>query len=416
MKNSNFYLFRFKAFTLLSIVLSIPLVLYAQSDPFPALYHNLDVIETFSFAAPMALSPFWTLFITALVSTLGIETTPFASNPLLNNNIVLVLSFVMVLVTTLPSMTKVSKPIALAAKFLEDQASYFIFVLLMLAQNMAQPENQMQQGLITFGIFDMPFLTLLLIGLVIPYFMVVMTVRYFLEILIFLSPLPLLDGLFELAQKGGTLFLIFLFFVFPWLGFALSILIFFISFLFFKRAVKTTNFFEYIYIQPILFRGFRKKQSLSSDHTPAKIKKHFSDTVLSIRCLTTKQIGRIPSKSKVWLVRNDEKLFVCRLRFLKPLTAVEIYPSSTGSVQIGQDLSYLLIQDGQATFKLLLNNTYLELVDDITEHFDLENIGKVGLARKKEEWSQQGKQGLQKLTAFWNSGQIRANRDAILKD
>ncbi len=416
MKNFNFYLLRMKASILLLMALNIPLFLYAQSDPFPALYHNLDVIETFSFAAPMALSPFWTLFITALVSTLGIENSQFASNPMLNNNMVLALSFIMVLVTTLPSMTKVSKPIALAAKFLEDQASYFIFVLLMLAQNMAQPENPMQQGLITFGILDIPFSTLLLIGLVAPYFIVVMTVRYFLEILIFLSPLPLLDGLFELAQKGFALFLIFLFFIFPWLGFAFSILIFFISFLFFKRALKATNFFEYIYVQPILFRIFRKKQSLSGDYTPTKIKKLFSDDALSIRCLTAKQIGRIPSKNKVWLVKNGEKLFVCRLRFLRPLTTVQIYSAQAGPAQIGQDLSYLIIQDDQATFKLLLNNTYFEHMDDICKALDLENIGKLGLARKKEELSQRGKQGLQKLTAFWSSGQIRASRDAILKD
>lgn len=406
--------FLLKVSLLLAIAVSIPILMFAQTEIASALAQNSSFVESFSLLSPMAISPFWTLFLTSLASTLGVGNQYIASNPMLDNGIILFISFILVLITTLPNLMKVSKPIGLTANFLENKAGYVIYVLIMFAPHLLQSGNSQQQGMVTFGFFDIPYSAIFMVALALPYFLVVMTVRYFLEILIFLSPIPLLDAFFELTKKGITFFLIVIYFVFPTFGFFLSVVIFFVSFLLFKRAKKVSNFFQYVYVLPMLSKLFGTKQVLVSDKIPFKIRKQFSSTSLAIKCLTGKKIGTIPSKSMVWMIQSGEGLFIFQPKFLRSPIAIQIDKSHADNLQISQELYYQIIHDSQSQIKLLLNSTYKGLSDEIGNVLNLERMGKVGLAKKKEELSEQGKKGIQKLMGIFNSGQITANKEAIL--
>lgn len=408
--------FRLKISFLLAIAVSIPILMFAQSEIDSTLSQNASLVESFSLLSPMAISPFWTLFITSFASTLGIGNQYIASNPMLDSGLILFISFLLVLITTLPNLTKVSKPVGLAAKFLENKAGYVIYVLMMVAPYLLQSGGSSQTGMVTFGLFNIPFSVIFIIALALPYFLVVMTVRYFLEIMIFLSPIPLLDAFFEFIKKGVTFFLIVIYFVSPTFGFILSILIFFVAFLFFKRAKKVSNFFQYVYVLPILSKLFGRKQELVSDKMPSKIKKQFPNASLAIKCLSGMKMGTIPSKSVVWLVKEGEGLSICQPKFLRSPIVVQIDKSQAENLQLSQELYYQIIHDNQSQIKLLINSTYKVLTDEISNALNLDDMGKVGLAKKKEELSEQGKKGIQKLMGIFNSGQIAANKDAILGD
>lgn len=408
--------FRLKISFLLAVALCIPILMLAQSEIDSTLAQNASLVESFSLLSPMAISPFWTLFITSFASTLGIGNQYIASNPILDNGIVLFISFLLVLITTLPNLTKVSKPIGLTANFLENKAGYVIYDLMMVAPHLLQSGESQQQGMVTFGFFDIPFSVILMIALALPYFLVVMTVRYFLEILIFLSPIPLLDAFFELIKKGITFFLIVIYFVFPTFGFILSILIFIASFLLFKRAKKVSNFFQYVYVLPILAKLFGRKQELVSDKLPSKISRQYPNASLAVKCLTGKKTGKIPSKSIVWMLKNDEGLFICQPKFLRSTVVVQVDKPQADNLQLSQELYYQIIHDSQSQTKLLINSTYKRLSDEIGRALNLEKMGKVGLAKRKEELSEQGKKGIQMLVNVFNAGQIAENKNAILEE
>lgn len=405
-----------KPTSFLTLIACIPVLVFAQSTMEATLAENASLVEAFSLLSPMTISPFWTLFITSFASTFGIGNQFIATNPVLGNGLVFFLSFLLVVITTLPNLMKVSKPIGLAAKFIENKAGYIIYVLVTIAPYLFLSGGSAQQGMVTFSLFDIPFSVVLIIALALPYFFVVMTVRYFLEILIFLSPIPLLDAFFELIKKGFTFLLILIYFFLPSFGFVLSILIFLLAYLFFKRATKVSNFFQYIYVEPILAKVLKRDQKLVSEQLPNKIKKQFSNISLAIKGLTGKPLGNISTKSIVWLIFNNDELFVCKTNFLRSPTIVPIERTNKEPFHISQDLYYQIISSNHPLFKLFLNSTYKNLKGDIQVILELEDAGKIGLAKQKEMINEQGKRGLDQLMSIFNSGQITDNKRTILED
>lgn len=410
-----FSVYRFRILFLLVGVISIPIFLYAQSEVESALVANASLVESFSLLSPISISPFWTLFITSLASTLGIGNEYIVTHPLLGNWAMLLISGFLVLFTTLPNLTKVSKPIGLAIKFLENKAGIVLFIVILVVPYLFPPEGT-APAVVHMGLFDIPFSVLLMIGLAIPYYIVVMTVRYLLEILIFLSPIPLLDALFEFIKKGITFFLIVVYFLVPSFGFVLSIFIFIVAFFFFKRARRISNFFQYVFVEPILARVFGRKQGMISRRLPRKIKNHFSQTSLAVRCLSGTKMDLIPSKNIVWLVKHEKGLSICQAKFLRPTRIISLTDSQIDTLQLSQDLSYFLLHDPESTVKVLLNATYNSISDAIQQDLNASHMGKVGLAKQKEALREQGKQGIQWLMGLFSAGQIAQHKQSILED
>lgn len=396
--------------------ISFPLSVLAQSEIESALAQNASLVESLSLLSPMAISPFWTLFITSFASTFNIGNDYIASNPMLDSVLVLSFSFLLVVITTLPNLMKVSKPIGLAAKFLENKAGYVIYILMMIVPYIFVSDVSQYQGMITFGIFGIPFKVLLIIALALPYFIVVMTVRYFLEIMVFLSPIPLFDAVLEILKKLFTVSLIVIYFLFPTFGFILSLLIFFVALLFFKKAKKLSNFFQYIYALPILYKLFNRQKELVSEKLPSRIKKKFPNASVAVKCLTTKKIGNIPSKSIAWLVKHDVDVYICQPKSLRPPTIVRLSDYQTSQLQLSEDLYYQIIHDQQFQVKILLSNAYQGLSADLIHLLNLEVIGKIGLARRRAQLTEQGRRGFRSIMSTFNSGQMSAGRDVIFED
>jgi len=405
-----------KTIILISFFLSIPIFLIAQETLQSVVEQNTFVEEYIAMLGPMAVSPFWTLFITSFFSTfeLNVGDSMVATNPLLGSEAVLGISFLLVLITTLPNMMKMSKPIGLAGRFLEDRAGFVIYGVTAIAPHLMNPEMGPLGQVETFGLFGIPNSIILLVILALPYFMIVTSVRYFLEILVFLSPIPLLDAFFELVKNGATLGFVVLFFLAPWVGVFLSILLFFVSLLFFNRARRVTNLFKYVFVQPILFRLIGRKRALVSERLPRGIEKRLANITLAVKCLTGKKGLGLPSKRPIWLVQSDHNLYLCRAKWLRTPSIIALDESIAYSLTIGRDLNYYCIQSADAEVKLLINKTYRDLYADIAAQLSLQDLGNVGLARQKDDLMAKGRSGMQSLFGMFSAKSISESRKNIL--
>lgn len=405
-----------KKILLIALALCIPLTLLAQYGMESSLAQNASFTKAFALMSPMAISPFWTLFITSFASTVGVGEEYLATNPMLDSWVVLLVSFLLVVFTTLPNLTKVSRPVGLAAKFLEDKSSYVIYAMMMMAPYIFRAESEAQQAVVSLGLFDIPFSVLLMVAFAIPYFMVVMTVRYFFDIMIFLSPIPLLDAFFELTQKGVTLFLVVIYLFFPFFGLVLSLLMFLLALLLFKRAQKVSNYFRHIYVNPLIARFFGRREKLVSEKLPKSLKKQFYRPVLAVKCLTGRRIGKIGSRKFAWLLKEGNELFLCQPRFLRKPRVIFLNTDLSGRLQLSEELYHYILHDEQNELRLLLNAQYKPHIAAIVAELDLEQMGKVGLARQKEYLRQQGKKGVDAILGMFSSGGISQNKGSILDE
>lgn len=401
-----------KSIKLLILCCSIPIVLIAQSEVNNSLQANQSLIDSISFLSPVAISPFWTLFLTSFASTWGMGNSEFlAANPILNNWFITVLAFLLVILTTLPNLIKVAKPVGLAASFLEDKASYVVYGITMVAPYLFAPEFNQQQGIILFGLFDLPFHIVLIVVFSIPYLLIVITVRYFIEILIFLSPIPLLDGFFELAKKGISFILVLLYIFVPVLGGLFSVIIFGAAFYFYNRAKGVTNHFKYIYVFPIISRLFGRSVSVEPD---ADLTKKYAKPTLAIQVLNQEKMGTIPKKRIIWLVKDGESLYLHKDRFLRSSYKVDLGTLESNSFEIGKDLSHVILNNKSTDTKLLINSTYKSFIETIANALNASDIGNVGLAKRREEFKDQSRQGISRVLSIFSTRSILANKDNII--
>lgn len=354
-----------KSLFLFWVTIGIPTILMAQSTIEETLTQNSSLVESFALLTPTALSPFWTIFITSLASSFGIGGEFIATNPLLQSKVVLLVSGLLVLITSIPNLLKVSKPIGLAATFLEDKSGIIISIIMMVAPYTMNSDNSMHSEMSFLGISNVPIHIIALMVLAIPYYMTIVTLRFFLEVLIFLSPIPFLDAVFEFIKKAITFSLITIYFLFPTTGIILSILIFVIALFFLKKAKRFILFFKYIFLQPLVIKIFRKNQTLTSEKIPNQINKKFVNPSLAIQCLTDIEIGRIKNRRIVWLIKEQDKIFIGQPKSLLPPIIIELENTSNSNFQIVKKLNHFLIQNDQTKIKLLLNNSYKKLQGEI---------------------------------------------------
>ena len=159
--------------------------------------------------APIALSPFFGLACLSGMATFGPEwlqqrSSMFGGSSMLNNPLLFWSMAVLTIVTSLPRLSKVSKPIALAAEKLETYSVIIIMIAMRLlsgtetggveAVTLATPE------FLSAGIATLPLDVV--IGLVTAVNVLVINgVKLFFEFVVWLTPIPTIDAIAELANK-----------------------------------------------------------------------------------------------------------------------------------------------------------------------------------------------------------------------
>ena len=189
--------------------------------------------------APIALSPFFGMACLSgisLLTTRGVlpENSFLHGHPVLTHPTILMSFLALAVFTSLPRLTKVSKPLAQFCDFLETYAGVVAVIVVQVVARFGQteppPDVILPAGLGTVT------LSTLLAALSIVNLLVIQAVRFFFELLVWLSPVPALDALFEFANKVACAGLMFLYAFSPWLALLINLGLFLVCLALFRRA------------------------------------------------------------------------------------------------------------------------------------------------------------------------------------
>lgn len=194
--------------------------------------------------APIALSPFFGMACLSgisLLTTRGIlpDNSFLHGHPVLTHPWIFFAFLALAIFTSLPRLTKVSKPLAQFCDFLETYAGVVAVIVVQVVARYAEaeppPEVILPAGLGTVT------LSTLLAALSIVNLLVIQGVRFFFELLVWLSPVPALDALFEFINKAACAGLMFLYAFSPWAALLINIAIFLVCLLLFRKARKVSR-------------------------------------------------------------------------------------------------------------------------------------------------------------------------------
>lgn len=242
-----------------------------------------QLVETLSLAdylgpmAPVALSPFFGLTCLSGASLLmekGLlpQHPVLSGHPLLTHPGVLAGLIFLTLFTSLPRLTKVSKPIAQLADFLETYAGFVVLILIQQAGT-STGTTATTATFLTAGIGGTST-ELLLIAAGFLNFIVIQTVRFFFECLIFLTPIPLIDAIFEAANKLVCLALVGLYVFHPAAAMAANLLLFALCALLFRWTHRRVIYYRHVLLYPIAHKvgaALRAGESTAPAHDPAPV-------------------------------------------------------------------------------------------------------------------------------------------------
>ncbi len=155
--------------------------------------------------APLAISPFFGITCLAGISQFGGDYLPvnsfISTNPILQNPTILWVFLGLTVLTSLPRLTKVSKPAAQAIDQLETYAGIItILVIRFLPGMLESGEPAATAMVVQMGVLSFSADVLLAIAAVIN-IIVINSMKFFFEVMVWLIPVPLVDAALEVANK-----------------------------------------------------------------------------------------------------------------------------------------------------------------------------------------------------------------------
>ena len=239
------------------LILLLPFLLFAQTENTEiqqVLTQNVSLIDQFSQLAPMAINPYITVFLTSLCAKLGFHNDFVATNPFFNNWFILILFGTLFLFTALVGTVfktnKATAPIGLADNYLSNHAALIINGVVMLASSFfADTPNEVvyQAGFISISLK-----TLLVLATSMYFLVIVMSVRFFIDTLIFLSPIPFIDSILEIIKIIVSIIFVVISIVSPITSVIVSIIMFITALIFYRKSIRFVSRIKYLFIYPIL--------------------------------------------------------------------------------------------------------------------------------------------------------------------
>lgn len=204
--------------------------------------------------APIAISPFFGITILAGLSQFG-EGLPFNSfisdNPILGNPAVFWIFLALTIITSLPRLTKVSKPAAQAIDQLEAYAGIITIVLIRLITMIPEAEPSSQTAMVVqMGFLSFSADVLLSIAAIIN-IIVINTVKFFFEMMVWLIPFPFVDAMLEAANKSLCAGLMAVYAWSPTAATILNLLIFVACLFMFRWIYRRVAYFRALVFDPI---------------------------------------------------------------------------------------------------------------------------------------------------------------------
>lgn len=231
-----------------------------------AISQQLSTSEWLGPLAPVALSPFFGLATLSGIATYGPDwlqqkSALFNTGGPLNNPWLFWTMAILAVFTSLPRLTKVSKPISLAAEKLEAYSAIIILISVRMlgASEVPAPGNeQAAHGLMLSAGVGSLSLNLMMSLFAAINVLVVNLVKLFFEFLIWLIPIPAVDAIAEISNKSLCAGLMALYCYSPWLATIINLGLLAVCFLAFNWIYRRVNFYKELISGPVLAWLFPK--------------------------------------------------------------------------------------------------------------------------------------------------------------
>ena len=206
--------------------------------------------------APIAISPFFGITCLAGLSQFGGDYLPLNSfisnNAVLQNPYVLWLFAGLTILTSLPRLTKVSKPFAQAMDMLETYGAIITIIILRFASSIPAEPDQIQTAMVVqMGWMSFPVDVLFSLAAIIN-IVVINSVKFFFEVMVWLVPFPFVDALLEVANKGICVGLMAVYAYSPLVATVLNLILFAVCLYVFSWTKRRVTYWRTMLIDPML--------------------------------------------------------------------------------------------------------------------------------------------------------------------
>ena len=315
---------------------------------------TLGVADWLGPLAPVALSPFFGITCLSGMALFGkgwvSEGNAFlGEGSPLNNPAVFWTFLILTLVTSIPRLTKVSKPFAQAV----DQVEAWAGIITLLALKFmvgGEPPDVEQVTMVQAGIGSVTVDTLLMVAAAINIF-VINAVKFFFEVLIWITPVPAIDAVFEFANKTVCAVLMAIYGYSPTIATAINLAMFVAAALVFSWAYRRQVFFRTMLVDAVWQLCAPPKGTPSS--------------VLTV--FPVADVDSIPARARCSFSRSDSGWQLTQKRFLGNGVTVEI-PDKGCSIEL--DAGYLTnslkvsgLQTCELSFSRWFNSALPELAN-----------------------------------------------------
>ena len=217
---------------------------------------QLGIVDWLGPLAPVAMSPFFAVTCLSGLALWGPESMTDnallgASGPLRSETVFFVF-LGLTLLTSLPRLTKVSKPFAQAVDRIE---TYSVLVILLVIKFGSQfdsaGDDVTQVAVVQFGIISFTAQSLLAVAMVINV-LVINSVKFFFEFLVWLTPIPFLDAIFEVCNKTICACLMAIYAFSPTLATLLNLLVLVAAALVLRWISRHVRFYRTMILDPVI--------------------------------------------------------------------------------------------------------------------------------------------------------------------
>ncbi len=294
--------------------------------------------------APVAISPFFGMACLSGMALYGPEWVTNnallgASGPL-QNEWLFVTFLVLTLLTSLPRLSKVSKPFAQAMDQLETYSVIIILLAIKLLADFGSASQEPTEAMmVQLGVFSMSIDALLMFAMAVN-IVVVSTVKFFFEFLVWLTPIPMLDAVFEICNKTLCAALMAVYAFSPTIATIINLVILLGALIVFRWVSRQVRYYRTMLTDPVLAK-FWKTYATSHDG--------------SIIVFPVDACGPFSAKSRLRICCDDDQWTMQEANWWMPSKQHVVEASdSSATLRRGWVMHTITLPgpDGQHVFKL----------------------------------------------------------------
>ncbi len=325
---------------------------------------SVQVCEWLGLLSPIAISPFFGIAMLAGMSQFGSDALPFneftSDSPILSNPATFWIFLLLTLVTSLPRLTKVSKPAAQAIDQLETYAAIITIVLLrVLAASTDGTATEAQVVVMQAGMFAFSADVLMSIVAIIN-IIVINTIKFFFEVSVWLIPLPMVDAALEVANKSTCVALMGIYAYNPALATGINLLLFVGCLWAFYWVKRRTTYLHTLLWDP-LWAMVSPRYAVPQDR---------------LTVFPQQAIGPFKAKSKLTMQVTESGWSLTQYRFLLPTKRI-LLESSENTLALAKGLvaNRIEMADGN---RLLFSRRHAQHFSALAEQLNLQTTNTDG--------------------------------------